>query len=312
MVTSPFSFVASADPLLCENARPVFCDMDPAHAETLTRRPPRQAGTERTTTLFPVHVFGYPADMPAFERLAAKRSLWSWRTRARHWWRACGRRPGWEPRPPRHLRLYPEHSSPRERVAPWWRRPPRRRSGYSEANQGRAPDMGWLDHDRLGFNYRLDELSCALGLAQLQRLDDMLAARARVLAHGEALATSMARVPRRTTGRPPHWFVYVVQVPPEIDRDTAIRALRRTRRGLEALPAAIHLMSLYRDRFGHREGEFWCARTWPGARSPSFLPPVDRGRGGPGGGGRRAVVVGQPAGTPVGPPVSTAERAHCR
>ena len=50
----------------------------------------------------------------------------------------------------------------------------------SERNQGRAPDMGWLDHDRLGFNYRLSDIACALGLAQLERLDDMLAARARV------------------------------------------------------------------------------------------------------------------------------------
>ena len=59
----------------------------------------------------------------------------------------------------------------------------------SERNQGRAPDMGWLDHDRLGFNYRLSDLACALGLAQLERLDDMLAARARVAGwYREALA----------------------------------------------------------------------------------------------------------------------------
>ena len=59
----------------------------------------------------------------------------------------------------------------------------------SERNQGRAPDMGWLDHDRLGFNYRLSDIACALGLAQLERLDDMLAARARVAGwYAEALA----------------------------------------------------------------------------------------------------------------------------
>ena len=50
----------------------------------------------------------------------------------------------------------------------------------SERNQGRAPDMGWLDHDRLGFNYRLSDLACALGIAQLGRLEQMLAERARV------------------------------------------------------------------------------------------------------------------------------------
>ena len=48
----------------------------------------------------------------------------------------------------------------------------------SERNQGRAPDMDWLDHDRLGFNYRLSDVACALGVVQLQRLDELLAARA--------------------------------------------------------------------------------------------------------------------------------------
>ena len=56
----------------------------------------------------------------------------------------------------------------------------------SERNQGRAPDMGWLDHDRLGFNYRLTDLQCALGVAQLERLDEMLADRARVAVAGTA------------------------------------------------------------------------------------------------------------------------------
>ena len=59
----------------------------------------------------------------------------------------------------------------------------------SERNQGRAPDMDWLDHDRLGFNYRLTDIACALGLAQLERLDEMLADRARVAGwYREALA----------------------------------------------------------------------------------------------------------------------------
>ena len=64
----------------------------------------------------------------------------------------------------------------------------------SERNQGRAPDMGWLDHDRLGFNYRLSDIACALGLAQLERLDAMLAGRARVAAiYGEALGDYRGR-----------------------------------------------------------------------------------------------------------------------
>ena len=75
VVTSPFSFVASANCVVYEDARPVFCDIDP---RTLNIDPKAAAAAvgERTTGLLPVHIFGYPADMAGFERLAADRGLW--------------------------------------------------------------------------------------------------------------------------------------------------------------------------------------------------------------------------------------------
>jgi perosamine synthetase len=130
----------------------------------------------------------------------------------------------------------------------------------SERNQGRAPDMGWLDHDRLGFNYRLSDIACALGIAQLERLDEMLHARARVAAwyeqalggiEGLGIPVAEHRGDRRG------WFVYVVQLPAGGPaRDDVVVALRE--RGIQSKPylPAIHLMSFYRERFGHREGEF--------------------------------------------------------
>ena len=129
----------------------------------------------------------------------------------------------------------------------------------SERNQGRAPNMDWLDHDRLGFNYRLTDIACALGLAQLQRLDDMLAARARVAAwYRSALAGfDGLELPCEDFGGDVRgWFVFVVQLPRGVDRDDTIRALYE--RGVQSKPylPAIHLMSFYRERFGHREGEF--------------------------------------------------------
>src|SRR5262249_20986444 len=129
----------------------------------------------------------------------------------------------------------------------------------SERNQGRAPDMGWLDHDRLGFNYRLSDVSCALGLAQLRRLDDLLAARARVAdGYRTALADIEALDPPcpDADGNRRGWFVFVVQLPRGIDRDATVDALAE--RGIQSNPSlpAIHLMSFYRERFGHREGEF--------------------------------------------------------
>jgi perosamine synthetase len=128
----------------------------------------------------------------------------------------------------------------------------------SERNQGRAPDMDWLDHDRLGFNYRLTDIACALGLAQLERLDDLLAGRARVANwYREALADSAFGLPCPDLGDAARgWFVFVVQVPHGVDRDAAIEQLRA--HGVQSKPyvPAIHLMSFYRERFGHREGEF--------------------------------------------------------
>ena len=100
--------------------------------------------------------------------------------------------------------------------------------------------MGWLDHDRLGFNYRLDDLACALGLAQLERLDEMLAERARVAdLYGEALAgIEGLELPCPDAGGDRRsWFVYVVQLPRGVDRDADDPRAARARHRLQALPA---------------------------------------------------------------------------
>ncbi|MGI9081294.1 MAG: DegT/DnrJ/EryC1/StrS family aminotransferase [Thermoleophilaceae bacterium] len=260
VVTTPFSFVASANCLLYEGARPVFCDIDP---RTLNIDPQAAAAavSERTTGLLPVHIFGYPADMPAFERLATERGLWLVEDAcealgARH---ADGQPVGARGNLAT-FGFYPNKQlSTGEGGAVISPDAPLKERIDSERNQGRAPDMGWLDHDRLGFNYRLSDLACALGLAQLERLDEMLAARARIAAlYGEAMAgIEGLELPCADAGGDRRsWFVYVVQLPPGVDRDSAIRELRA--RGIDSKPylPAIHLLSFYRERFGHREGEF--------------------------------------------------------
>jgi dTDP-4-amino-4,6-dideoxygalactose transaminase len=260
VVTTPFSFVASANCLLYENAKPVFCDIDP-HTLNIDPAAAEAAVGERTTGILPVHIFGYPADMPALERLAAERGLWLVEDAcealgARH---ADGAPVGGRGNLAAFA-FYPNKqittgeggavACPDEAV---------KERIDSERNQGRAPDMGWLDHDRLGFNYRLDDLSCALGVGQLERLDELLAGRARVASlYNEALAdVEGLTLPCPDEGGDRRsWFVYVVQLPPGVDRDAALTALRE--RGVETKPylPAIHLMSFYRERFGHREGEF--------------------------------------------------------
>ena len=259
VVTSPFSFVASANAVLFERARPIFADIDP---RTLNLDPEAAAAaiTSRTTALLPVHIFGYPADLPAFERMGlpivedACEALG-----ARH---ADGVAVGGRG----HAASFGFYANKQLTTG---------EGGMvltadagvkaridSERNQGRAPDMGWLDHDRLGFNYRMTDLQAAIGSVQVGRLPGMLADRATVAGwYREALAPLAAELglglPCEDTGGDVRgWFVWVVQVPRGVDRDETIRALRD--HGVQSKPylPAIHLMSLYRERFGHREGEF--------------------------------------------------------
>jgi len=260
VVTSPFSFVASANAALYERARPVFADIDPV---TLNLDPQAAAAaiTPRTRVLLPVHIFGYPADMEAFEALAAREGLAIVEDAcealgARHDdFKEVGSRGN-----PAVFGFYANKQlTTGEGGMVTLADPALKRSIDSERNQGRAPDMGWLDHDRLGFNYRLDELSCALGLAQLRRLGEMLAARRRVASmYREALSgIEDLALPCEDRGREQRgWFVFVVQLPQSVDRDEAVRALAAA--GIQSKPylPAIHLMSFYRERFGHREGEF--------------------------------------------------------
>jgi len=257
VVTSPFSFVASANVCVFERARPVFADIDPV---TLNLDPDAAAAavTDRTTAVLPVHIFGYPADIPAFERLGlpivedACEALGAVHPDGV----AVGARG--------HPAVFGFYANKQlttgEGGVVTMGDPAFKERIDSERNQGRAPDMGWLDHDRLGFNYRLSDLACALGLAQLERLDGMLADRARVAArYGEALAgiEGLGLPAPDAGGNVRGWFVYVVQVPRGHGRDDVLRALRDGH-GIPSKPylPAIHLMSYYRETFGHREGEF--------------------------------------------------------
>ena len=120
--------------------------------------------------------------------------------------------------------------------------------------------MDWLDHDRLGFNYRLSDIACALGLAQLERLDEMLAGRARVAArYGEALAgIEGLQLPCPEAGGVAAGLVRVRRPAAARSRPRRRACARSRELGIPSKPyfPAIHLMSYYRERFGHREGEF--------------------------------------------------------
>ena len=256
VITSPFSFVASANVAVYERARPVFADIDPV---TLNLDPDAAAAaiTDRTTALMPVHIFGYPADLPAFERLGVP--IVEDACEALGAVHADGTAVGSRGHPAVFGFYANKQMTTGEGGIVTMADATLKERIDSERNQGRAPDMGWLDHDRLGFNYRLSDIACALGLAQLERLDEMLGARARVAdAYRDALAgIEGLQLPcPDADGNRRGWFVFVVQLPPDVDRDGCVRALAEL--GIPSKPyfPAVHLMTYYRQQFGHREGEF--------------------------------------------------------
>jgi len=273
VVTSPFSFVASANCLLYEGARPVFADVDPI---TLNLDPDAAAAAvgERTAGLLPVHIFGYPAAMPELEALAGARGLGILED-------ACealgavdseGRRVGARG----NLATFAFYANKQMTtgeggmIVPT--DPDTAARLRSERNQGRAVDMGWLDHDRLGFNYRLSDVAAALGVAQVEKLDDLLARRAAVAAlYSERLAAvEGVEVPIAGRGRELRsWFVYVVALPDGVDRDATIVRLSENGIASKAYLPCIHLFPHLRE-LGYREGQFPVAEA--AAASSLALP----------------------------------------
>ncbi len=259
VLTSPFSFVASANCLLYEGARPVFCDVDP---ETLNIDPAaaESALGERTAGILPVHIFGYSAAMPELGALAAAHGLGVLED-------ACealgaidaeGRRVGTRG----NLATFAFYANKQMTTGEGGMIVP---SGpeaaarlRAERNQGRAADMGWLDHGGLGFNYRLSGLACALGVAQLEKLDAMLGRRSRVAdLYAEGLS-GVEGVQTPIAGRGEErrsWFVYTVRLSSDIDRDAVIARLAERGVASKAYLPCIHLFPHLRE-LGYREGQF--------------------------------------------------------
>jgi perosamine synthetase len=260
VITSPLSFVASANVMLYEHARPVFVDIDPVTLNidaTLIG----EAVTPSTSGILPVHLFGLPAEMEQIDAMAAHHGLWvvedacealgarlpdAGRIGAGRNMAVFGFYPNKQLATGEGGMVTAPTAELKSRID-------------SERNQGRAPDMGWLDHERLGFNYRLSDLACAVGVAQLERLDEMLAARERVAAwYWERLAQvdGLTLPCADEGGAARSWFVFVVQLPDGALRDDAIEGL--SAQGIASKPymPAIHLQPYYREHFGYGPGDF--------------------------------------------------------
>jgi perosamine synthetase len=270
VITSPFSFVATANSILYEGATPVFCEIDPV---TLNIDPAAAAAavTEATAGLLPVHIFGYPADLPALAAIADQRGLGMLEDAAQALGAVdrMGRRIGTAG----NITIFAFYANKQMTtgeggvlVTPDGEVAERVRS---ERNQGRAPDLGQVEHDRLGFNYRLSDLQAAIGIAQVERIGELLNARDNVAALYRERLTQLGAEPlgeededdlvlpcENRGDERRSWFVFVVQLPAGTDRYAMISKLAEKGIASKAYLPCIHLLPPYRERFGFRGGEF--------------------------------------------------------
>ncbi len=259
VLTSPLSFVASANCLLYEGVRPAFCDVD---AETLDIDPTAAAAAvgERTVGILPVHIFGYPAAMTELERTASEHGLAVLEDacEALGATDADGRRVGARG----NLAAFGFYANKQLTTGEGGMLIPDRAETAarlrSERNQGRVPDMGWLDHSGLGFNYRLSDVAAAIGAAQVEKLDAMLAQREDVAARYADALTAVPGVEAPGPGRDRErrgWFVYPVRLPAAADRDATIARLAERGVASKAYMPCIHLFPHLRE-LGYGEGDF--------------------------------------------------------
>jgi perosamine synthetase len=261
VITTPFSFIASTNCILFERATPVFVDIEP---ETLCIDPTliERAITPRTKAILAVDVFGHPANLPVIEKIAKQHGLGLIEDSAESLGSALGGRPCGSFGDAGIFAFYPNKQittgeggavvTNDARIAELCR---------SMADQGRGAEGAWLHHVRLGYNYRLDEMSAALGLSQLNRLDEIVAARARVAGwYLDALSNvDEVVLPKLADNVGISWFVFVIRLAERFsraDRDRVLAKLRDCGIGCRDYFTPIHLQPYIREALGTHEGQF--------------------------------------------------------
>jgi perosamine synthetase len=257
VITSPYSFAASVNCFLYEGAAPVFADVDP---RTYNLDPDAVAAaiTSRTKAVVAVDIYGYPCELGPLRELCEERGIALIQD-------ACealgaeyhGRRVG-SHGPSAVFAFYANkqittgeggmvttHSEDEWRLL------------RSLRNQGRADSGGWLDHARLGFNYRIDDIRAAIGVAQIEKLEAILERRAAAAARYAELLDGVEGLTLPLADDADHvrsWFVYVVELDEGIDREHVVSSLDAE--GVQSaryLPT-IHLQQYMRELFGFEEG----------------------------------------------------------
>ena len=269
-ITSPVSFVASANCFIFERGTPVFADVDP---RTLNLDPAavEAALTERTKAVVAVDMFGYPCELDELRALCDRHGLALIQDSAEALGAEYKGVPVGGHGPPAVFGFYPNkqiatgeggvvvtHSEREWQLL------------RSLRNQGRTYDTGaWFDHVRLGWNYRWTDIQAAIGIAQLEKLDRILGLRTAAAARYGELLAAVDGVETPLADDADHkrsWFVYVVKLAPELDRDAVMAELRAQGIGTAEYVPCVHLQPFMRERYGFRKGlcpvaEDACSRT---------------------------------------------------
>jgi perosamine synthetase len=256
VITSPYSFVASANCAIYEGATPVFADIDP-RTFNLDPAAVEAAITPRTKALVAIDIFGRPCELDELRAICDRHGI----AFVEDACEALGARYKGDPigshGHPTVWAFYPnKQMTTGEGGAVTTGSVEEHELLVSLRNQGRLETSSWLQHGRLGYNYRLDDLSAALGIGQLEKLDRILEQRARVAAVYSGLLQGVdveAPLPD-DDDHVRSWFVYVVKLPSGVDRDGVMARL--SAEGVATAPylPSIHLQSYMRERYGFREG----------------------------------------------------------
>ena len=259
VVTSPFSFVASANCAMYEGAVPVFADVDP---RTLDLDPAavEAAVTERTRAVVAVDIFGYPCELDELRAICDRHGLALIEDACEALGAAYKGRPLGSHGHFATFAFYPnKQMTTGEGGMVVTGDPEQWRLLKSLSNQGRADSGGWLEHARFGFNYRLDDIAAAIGIAQLEKLDHLLELRSQVAARYAELLAAVDGAEPLLADDAEHkrsWFVYPVWLDPAIDRERVIAALEANGIATSRYLPSIHLQPYMRERFGFTKGMF--------------------------------------------------------
>ncbi|MCK4343012.1 MAG: DegT/DnrJ/EryC1/StrS family aminotransferase [Phycisphaerae bacterium] len=261
VITTPFSFIASSNSIMFDGGRPVFVDIDPRTWQIDTARI-EAAITPKTKAILPVDIFGSLPDMDAVWEIARKHNLRVLEDSCEALGATYQGRPAGTLGEAGLFAFYPNKQittgeggmivTNDDEIA---------FKARSLINQGRDPDAGWLAHARLGFNYRLCDIQAAIGVVQMQRLDEILAKRARV---AKMYQERLADEPRLSMQLVPNevgisWFVFVVRLSDDYtqeQRDTILAGLREKGIGCNNYFTPIHLQPFYRAELGCRPGDY--------------------------------------------------------